>query len=271
VTIPAPWTAVHDTPNKSIRQPVGRRGVVLHHAAMTSLDGLRRLAMGAKQVSATAICKDTRIELLVPDDRYRPWSLSSGYWDSALRSVETCNESTDGWTISDASHWSLAKAVAYWAQKDGFYPHRSGAPETWTVLGHGEVYEFHDASYGTACPGGMNLDLVATRAQGLLKASSTAGNVDKLIQEADMAQVQYYERSQKGYSPEWMVAGIDIKGGFEITQDVDVAKFWSRQYRPGQTPIKLDRDTYVATQQYWAGAARKHQAWQVSVLKAALG
>lgn len=175
-TVPVPFTEYHNTPNKSIRQNVARRGVVLHHAAMTNLDALIYLEMGAKQVSSNATCKDNRLpEMFDTDGPYRAWSLSDAYWDSALRSVETCNESTDGWTVSDSSHWSLARAVAYWAQRDGFYPHRNGPMETWTVIGHREVYTIHGGSYGTACPGGMNLDLVVARAQAILGGSAPAG------------------------------------------------------------------------------------------------
>lgn len=179
-----PFTAVHETPNRSPRQNVPRKGVVLHHAAMTSLSGLRSLAMGAKEVSATAICKDDDLELMVPDDGDRPWSLASAWGDSSFRSVETCNESTDGWTISDKSHWSLARAVAYWAKRDGFYPHRNGPRDTWTVVGHREVADIYDISYGTACPGGMDLDLVTRRAQSLL-GSSPAGETPTIIDESE--------------------------------------------------------------------------------------
>lgn len=182
----APWTAVYNTPNKSIRQNVARRGVVLHHAAMTSLSGLRDMEVnGTKQVSSTAICKDDNLELIVPDNNYRPWSLSSAYWDSAMRSVETCNESTNGWTISDKSHWSLARAVAYWSTTDGFWPHRDGDPSTWTVIGHREVYTIHGASYATACPGGMDLNLVVARAQSILRGG-TAGGGTKPLEEEEM-------------------------------------------------------------------------------------
>ena len=163
----APWTAVYNTPNKSIRQNVPRKGVVLHHGAITSLDGLRRLEMGAKQVSSSAIAKDVSLEQMMPSETYRAWSLSSAFWDSSLRSVETCNESTVGWTISDDSHWSLAKAVAYWSELEGWWPHRDGDRTTWTVIGHSEVYTIHGGSYATACPGGMNLSLVTIRSQAL--------------------------------------------------------------------------------------------------------
>lgn len=180
----APFTAYHVSPNKSPRENAARRGVVLHHGALTSLSYLRRLAMGEKQVSATAICKDDDFERMVPEG-WRPWSLSSAYWDSALRSVETANESTIGWTISDASHWSLARGVAYWASIDGFWPHRDGDPKTWTVIGHREVYTIHGGSYATACPGGMDLDLVTRRAQAILTGAATAALDETPIEEEE--------------------------------------------------------------------------------------
>lgn len=187
--VDAPFTVYRNTPNKSVRQDVPRRGVCLHHAAMTSLSGLRSLAMGGKQVSADAIVKNGEAEQLIPEG-YRAWSLSSAYWDSALRSVETANESTNGWTVSDESHWTLARLVAYWAEKDGFYPHRDGDPTTWTVLGHREVYSIHGASYATACPGGLDLDLVTARAQSLLSGSSTAGLEEDELSAKDVAELK---------------------------------------------------------------------------------
>lgn len=169
--IVAPFDAYLNTPNKSIRQNVPRKGVCLHHAAMTSLSGLESLAMGGKQVSATAIVKD-RVSKQLMTDEFRAWSLSSAWGDSSFRSVETCNQSTDGYTISDESHWELAFLVAFWALRDGFWPHRDGDPKSWTVVGHREMYTIWDVSYATACPGGMDLDLVTKRAQGLLLGAS---------------------------------------------------------------------------------------------------
>lgn len=167
------WTAQHDTPNKSLRQNVPRKGAVLHHAALTDLDYLRRLEMGEKELSSSGIVKDDNREQMIASDAYRAWSLSDGFWDSSLRSVETCNESTVGWTVSDASHRSLGRLVAFWAERDEFYPHRDGDPSTWTVIGHREVYTIHGGSYGTACPGGMDLDLVTRYAQEFLAGTAT--------------------------------------------------------------------------------------------------
>lgn len=175
MVIAAPWTAVRNTPNKSLRQNVARLGIVIHHAAMTNLNELERLEMGAKQVSSSVIVKDGEARLMFSDDNYRAWSLADAYWDSAMRSVETCNQSTIGWTISDASYETLAKVVAFYADKDGFWPHRDGDPKTWTVIGHKEVNSIHGGSYGTYCPGNpavdtysMNVDRVTRMAQEIL-------------------------------------------------------------------------------------------------------
>lgn len=262
----APFTAVRNTPNKSPRQNVARKGVCLHHAATESLSALRRLAMGAKEVSATAIVKDGAAELLMADG-FRAWSLADAWGDSAFRSVECANESSNGWTISDASHWTLARLVAYWAERDGFWPHRDGDPKTWTVIGHREFNTIYGGSYPTACPGAMDLGLVTRRAQGLLNGSKPAGGDAQLIEEAGMAQVQYYERSEKGYAPEWMIGGIELQGGFEVTTDKEQAQFWSRLYRNGSAPVKLERELYMDTQTRLKQAAAKHQAWFFSQIK----
>lgn len=199
-----PFTSVHNSPNRSPRQNVPRRGVVLHHGATTSLDALNRLTMGAKQVSATCNCKDELLPVMVPNDNDRPWSLSSAYWDSAMRSVETANESTNGWTLSDESHWTLAKVVAYWATTDGFWPHREGDPKTWTVIGHREVFTIHQASYATACPGGMNLDLIVRRAQELLR-----GTTDTTTKEEPQP---FWKAADKENNMLFLIAANDAEG-----------------------------------------------------------
>jgi len=141
--------------------------------------------MGAKQVSATNIVKDDENERLMTDE-FRAWSLSSAWADSSFRSVETCNQSTNGWTISDESHWTLARNVAYWAERDGFWPNRDGDPKTWTVICHREVFTIWDVSYATACPGGMDMDLIVARAQQLLAGETVAPAPKPKQQEIDM-------------------------------------------------------------------------------------
>lgn len=160
--------------------------VILHHAATTSADQVvQMMVSGSRQVSAHAVVKDGR-RIGVVDETQRAWSLADGYWDSRAFTVECANESTNGWTISAASHESLAQLTADWAKRYHFPIIRSaGIPRTqWTLLGHREVYEIYGDSYATACPGGMNLDWIAVRANEIL--TSTAGGGSTPIEEDDV-------------------------------------------------------------------------------------
>lgn len=269
ITVDPAWTRVNNTPNKSVRQNVARKGAVLHHAAMKDLDLLRSLEMGLKQVSSSAIVKNGQREKMMDEDVWRAWSLSSAYWDSALRSVETCNETIEGWTISDESHRSLGRIVAYWAQRDGFWPHRDGNPETWTVIGHREVYTIHGGSYATACPGGMDLNLVVKYAQEFLLANIPNLPVKK---GHTMGDRQYYARVDPKPgggvqdTDEWMIGGVDLfddpdndpevsgyytRNGYWVTTDIEVAIQWARQwgiYPPDTLAVQLLRDDYINQQ-----------------------
>lgn len=159
--------------------------VVLHHAATTSLASLEYLMEpGGRTVSAHYAVKDRERVLKVPLDR-RAYSLGSPRWDSKAVTVECANESVRGWTISAASHESLALIVAHAAERFGFTPHRDGPPETWTVLGHREVYTIHGASYATACPGGLDLDLVTRRARELMTLTPESEHEMRLIRTPD--------------------------------------------------------------------------------------
>lgn len=178
MTVSDPTNEWYTTRQQSAVTARPRRGVVLHHGATTSMDAIIQMeTTGSRQVSSNRVVKDSRCARVVSDDpNIRAWSLSSAYWDSVLSSVECANESTDGWTISPASHETLARYTAYRAQTEGWWPHRSGDPTTWTVYGHREIYIYFGASYATACPGGMDLDWITTRAQQLLNPTTLKGN-----------------------------------------------------------------------------------------------
>jgi hypothetical protein len=173
-TVKDPVTAVRPTFQQSPVTKRPRIGVVLHHAATTNIDQVISMeTTGSRVVSSNRVVKDKQCVKIANDPEYRAWSLSDAYWDSVLSSVECANESTSGWTISAASHETLAQQVAWWAQRDGFRPHREGNPRTWTVLGHREIYSIYGDSYATACPGGMNLDWIAVRAREILAGSNS--------------------------------------------------------------------------------------------------
>lgn len=161
-------TSISGTTDRSARTAGPLNMVILHHGATTSLQQIVDMMQpGGRKVSAHCAVKDKQIVATV-DENYRAWSLSDAYWDSRSFTVECANESTAGWTISDDSHESLARLTADWAKRYNFPIIRSGDPKTWTLIGHGEVYTIHGGSYATACPGGMNLDWIANRANQIL-------------------------------------------------------------------------------------------------------
>lgn len=169
-----PTNEWYSTSQQSAVTAAPRRGVVLHHGATTSADQIIDMeTSGSRQVSSNRVVKDQRCAKIV-DDGLRAWSLSDAFWDSVLRSIECANESTAGWTISPESHETLAQMTAFWAVQDGFWPHRDGPDTTWTVFGHREIYTIFGDSYATACPGGMDLDYVAHRAQQILTAGPSS-------------------------------------------------------------------------------------------------
>lgn len=297
ITIPPPWTAIHNSPNRSRRQPVGRHGVVLHYAVTTSLDALRRLVMGAKQVSATAIVKDDQRELIVPNPQDRPWSLSSAWGDSAFRSIECANESSNGWTISEASNVSMALCVAYWATVDGFWPHRDGADrKRWTVVGHGEMKPIWGVSYATACPGSLPLDHVTRMAQDFLTGARPLPGTDPAPQpnepeEVNMSTTTYIERvdARGSHDGEWMIVDrelgpeldddghpitfvgqdgeVRVRQGFRVTTNWDLASLWQVLYGIGQDrlPVKLPRAAYIRIQDYAIADAQAHERYLLSI------
>lgn len=166
-------TETHNTSQYSARTQTITMAV-LHHGATTDAQWIIDVeTSGSKQVSSHMVVKDFRRAGIV-QEQFRAWSLSDALWDSKAMTVECANESTNGWTISAASHESLALLVADWARRYGFWPHREGDPKTWTVIGHREVYTIHGGSYATACPGGMDLNWIAKRAQEILNGDDMA-------------------------------------------------------------------------------------------------
>jgi len=225
-------TSVSETSDRSARtQSV--KGVVLHHAATISLSGILNLFQpGGRTVSAHLAVKDGQRVGAVPE-QFRAWSLGSPYWDSWAMTVECANESSNGWTISAASHESLARLVADWARRYKFIPHRSGDPRTWTVLGHREVYSIHGDSYATACPGGMDLDLIVRRARSLMAGASPAGVPLEI--KGNPVKIIYKTTTQPGGIPLWALGDDEAldpaNAGFVETRDSNkVTNEWAPRY-----------------------------------------
>lgn len=218
--------------------------VVLHHAATTSLVALERLmGPGGRTVSAHFAVKDHERVAKVPL-KFRALSLGSALWDSRAVTVECANESTDGWTISAASHESLAIIVAEAAREFGFWPHRDGTPKSWTVLGHREVFTIHGASYETACPGGMNLDAITRRAQDILRgvklASSIATELTAQREKEDPTmskaiQIHYPKPDGSGYLRALVIPGTGYFFPWDAGHDATLANEFGNRLETGNS------------------------------------
>lgn len=165
------------TPNQSSRGGRAIDHIVLHHMASTGGEGvLEMMRTGRKEVSANYCQMDNGQLVGVVPEESRSWSLSSSEWDGRSITVEAENESTFGWTISAAAMESLAHLVADVCTRYGIPCTRD------RVLGHREIYTRHDASYATACPGGMNLDAIVARAQQIMAATPAGNNITPIEQ-----------------------------------------------------------------------------------------
>lgn len=145
--------------------------IVLHHTAgVMSIDTLVAMMQpGGRTVSAHAAIKDRDIVSVVPESK-RAYALADGAFDSRAFNAECINSTgSPTWQLSDATHESIARWVADVCKRWGIRPHRSGPAKSWTIIGHREVYSIHRVGYATACPGGMKLDWVVTRAQQLME------------------------------------------------------------------------------------------------------
>ena len=156
------------TPNQGSRNGVRPQYIVLHHMASTSFQGVLNMWATASRVGSAnyAISNEGEVVGVVPEE-YRSWSLSSAAWDSRSITFEIENESAGGsWPVSTAAHEATAKVVSDLARRYGIPLDRD------RVLGHREVYTRYGASYPTACPGGLNMDWIVSRARQLLVPAS---------------------------------------------------------------------------------------------------
>lgn len=221
-------TEDYTTAQQSPRGAAPLNMLVLHHGATSSFDQIvAMMVTGSRQVSAHAVVKDKRIGGVVVE-QLRAWSLSDEYWDSRAFTVECANESMNGWTISAASQESLAQLCANWATRFGFPIIRTGDPKTWTLLGHREVYTIWGGSYATACPGAMNLDWIAARANQIINGNNPP------TQEDDMKYAYIFTDKATGGGEKFAIISPDLLAdGYRVMDRAEATTF-SATY--GQSP-----------------------------------
>jgi hypothetical protein len=154
----------------SSRNGVKVKRAQLHHGATTSAINMRDMMVsGSRQVSANRICTVDGEFWDIVDASLRAWTSADAAYDRESFTVETQNLSTNGWTISRASHEALAQLCAALSVKYGWGRlNRSGPFSTWNVVGHREIFQFLGRSYATACPGGMDLEWIVKRGNEIL-------------------------------------------------------------------------------------------------------
>ena len=153
---------------------------IVHHAASTSIDVVvGMMVSGSREVSANYVVGDTVVGV-VPEE-VRAWTSASADWDGRAVTVETINDSTNGWTVSDRTFDNLARLIADVAKRYDF-------PITDdTVLTHQELYTRYGASYATSCPGDLQrrkgelLALANTYLAGATAPAPTVWEDDMLI------------------------------------------------------------------------------------------
>lgn len=115
-------------------------------------------------------------------EEYRAWTSGSpndggkgADWDHRSITFECINESGDpDWKISAAAQESIARLLADVATRYGFTPKRG---KTGNVFGHRELWQYFEASYPTACPGGMPVTVITNRAKAIMAGGKTGGKV----------------------------------------------------------------------------------------------
>jgi peptidoglycan hydrolase-like protein with peptidoglycan-binding domain len=239
-------TQVNKTSEQSARTFKPLDHIILHHAASTSFSGVVAMMMpGGRKVSAHGVVKDAQFASVV-DEKMRAWSLSSPKWDSRSLTIEACNSSAGGsWPLSPKTHEMLARIVVDWSKRYGIPIDRKH------VIGHREVYSRYGASYATACPGGMDLDWIVTRAREL----AGKGGVATPIQSGGEA-TSTPSGTFNGYAIR-TIQSLLTAAGFKTDSDGIYGPDTRAQVKAFQRSRKLDDDGIVGPKTWAALQAVK--------------
>jgi N-acetylmuramoyl-L-alanine amidase len=150
--------------------------ILLHHTASTSGrgDGIVRMMGGGstptRQVSSNYVVGSDGYIWMVVDEDNRAWTSGStrdggkgAAWDRQSITLECVNSTgAPGWAQSEASYTAIVSLCADICERYGINPSRD------TFIGHRELWTRHQASYPTACPGGMDIDRIVAGVQAIL-------------------------------------------------------------------------------------------------------
>lgn len=169
-------TESHATAQQSSREGAKVDMVILHHSATTNMDTvLGMMTSASRKVSSNYVVKDKRVASVVPEE-YRAWTSGSSTdggkgaaFDRRAITFEVPNSGgAPGWPVSPESHESVAQVVADLHKRYGIPLDRDH------IVGHKELWTRWNASYPTACPGGLEIDWIVARAKQIAKGSAPA-------------------------------------------------------------------------------------------------
>lgn len=170
------------------------RGVIIHHAATTSLATVARMFAGTfYEVSANAIGTSSGIIQAVPENM-RAWTSGSRYdngagadFDHERQTIEIINSTkAPTWKIADATYGHVAAWISYLSKKYGFPINRD------TVIGHNELWKRYRASYQTECPGGIDLDRLVREARSIRAGKPAPTPGEEEMTPAQMKELKQY-------------------------------------------------------------------------------
>lgn len=237
---------------------------LVHHAATSNLDVvLSMMRTGSREVSSNYVISNTGEIISVVPEEYRAWTSASPAWDGRAITVEVINSKTgDPWPISAKAQEALSRLIADVATRYKFTPKRDGRNST--VIGHRELYTWFGESYATACPGGINLAAVTSRAAGII--NNPEQPTVQVEEEDDDMKPTVHVRTDG--NTEWTRAQPEIgkdlsKGksrkdgkvtvfrGYEVTTDSKIGTAWARMHAggSGNETSRTKRADYIAIQQ----------------------
>lgn len=166
-----------DTFQKSSRGGAGIGFIQLHHTASTNGPSVvNMMTSGSRQVSANyVVYNDGTLVGVVPEE-FRAWTSGSAWADSQAITFEISNEAVgEPWPVSNNAHEKVAQVAADISRRYGVPLNR------WNVYGHGEMEARWGVSYGTRCPGGLNIDWIVGRAIEINAGPKPVINIEETI------------------------------------------------------------------------------------------
>lgn len=230
-------TGVRQSFQRSSRNGAKIDHIIIHHTATTNGEWvLDAMVSGSKQVSANYVPdKDGKLWGVVPEE-FRAWTSSSAAWDGRSITMECVNNSTDGWTISDASYEKIAQLLADISIRYNFPLTRD--KQRSTVLGHKELYLYWGDSYATACPGGIDIDRIVRRANQIKATKPSQGAEVKVYRYTDGTAASKSQRTVKAGTSFWLntVNGAGVSQASNIVGGIGEYSITAHVYADGGVP-----------------------------------